>query len=119
MTQLYTVRMKRKQIVSVFDARGNKIREDKRLIDVIYTDLPYQTALMYKTTCPDNHVVIEPQEPGYEPKSKAKHRIITSGVAEYSPRKRAPVEEKPAPKEAPATHDYAALVNTMVKEAAE
>lgn len=120
MTELYTVRMKRKQIVSIFDARGKKIREETRLLDQVYTDLPYSTALMYREKSPDADVKIERQVPEREVRSRAKHKVITSGIAEYSPRKRSSAEEKPARKdEAPAAHDYKALVNEMMKEAAE
>lgn len=121
MTQLYTVRMKRKQIVVKFRGPGGRERtEETRLIDQIYTGLPYQTALGYRTQFPDAQVKIELEIPDQEPRSRSKHRLITPGIAEYNPRRKS--VEKPEAETKPddtSTHDYAALVNTMVKESVE
>lgn len=69
----YTVRMKRKQIISKYDARGRKIGETETLIDQVYHDLPYQTAQSYLTQFPDAQVTIERQAQEFrrDPKIRA------------------------------------------------
>lgn len=46
--QLYIVTFKRRQCISVFDARGNKIEEKNELIEQTICDLPFTTASMYQ-----------------------------------------------------------------------
>ena len=60
--QLYTVKMTTKQIVSRFDDKGAKISESEILIPVTYTDLPLQTAQMYRSKNPDGNVQIIAQQ---------------------------------------------------------
>jgi hypothetical protein len=69
----YTVRMKRKQIISKYDARGRKISEIETLVDQVYHDLPHQTALSYQTQFPDAQVTIERQAQEFrsDPKIRA------------------------------------------------
>jgi hypothetical protein len=62
MAQLYTVRMKRIQNITRFDARGKLIGTETTLIEQVYSDLPYQTAQRYKERFPDAQVEIEAQE---------------------------------------------------------
>jgi hypothetical protein len=61
MSQLYTVRMVSRKIISSFDQSGNKTGEREELIPITFHDLPHPTALAYKTKFPDAQVVITMQ----------------------------------------------------------
>ena len=70
---LFTVRMKRKRLLSKFDASGKKIADETIMVDETYHDLPYATAQGYKAKFPDADVVIEQQamEINRDPKIRA------------------------------------------------
>lgn len=60
--QLYSVTMQRKKLVSVFDAAGDLVVENKvEIATVSFHDLPYHTAMMYQRQFPDSDVKISEQ----------------------------------------------------------
>lgn len=61
MSDVYTVRMKRKMIVANYDKKGRMTGEITTLIDETYTDLPAKTAMMYRERFPEAQVRIERQ----------------------------------------------------------
>jgi hypothetical protein len=61
-SDLYTVRLKRKIIIVRYDDKGRRIGERVELVEETYTSLPYPTALGYKRQFPDNEVTIIRQE---------------------------------------------------------
>ena len=62
MSQLYTVRMFRKQFVYSYDDRGRRCNEREESIEVVVSDLPHVTALGYQFKFPKNGVTITRQE---------------------------------------------------------
>jgi hypothetical protein len=75
MSQLYTVKMVRKQIISRFDTSGNKVAEEVVLLPQVYHDLPHSTALSYQTKFPDAQVEIVGQAHAVEGKSEKIGRV--------------------------------------------
>jgi hypothetical protein len=109
--QLYTVRMKRKQIVTIYGAQKNTISEE-RLIDEVYHDLPHKTALAYKTKFPDAQVVIEAQAEMTSPRSSRDFRPKVDAGA-----KREIVRTKPTPRPETGIHTggYAEAINKAME----
>jgi hypothetical protein len=69
----YTVKMKKKRLISKFDEKGRKISDQTILIDETYHDLPYVTAMGYKEKFPeaDVEIVLQPHELRRDPKIRA------------------------------------------------
>lgn len=113
----YTVRMKRRQIVSSFDNQGNKVSDKEVLLDETYHDLPYQTALSYQKRFPDAQVQIERQFGGLSGKGPRVSEV------EYAGKKGGKKYDKPKPKPKPRSagdqaSTYGAVVNKMMEDAA-
>ncbi|MBA8881785.1 hypothetical protein [Phyllobacterium myrsinacearum] len=58
--ELYTVIIQEARIVSSFDARGKKVGEETKMVEVTINALPYSTAQMYKSTDPHGTCKIIP-----------------------------------------------------------
>ena len=116
MSSYYTVRLERKMLISKLV--GKTWTRETKMIEEVYSDLPYQTAMTYKTMFPEANVRIEQQyreiggtKPSVRVKGESRSDIYRkpSEKLEKAPK----VEEKPilAPKA-----DYASVVNAMMEK---
>lgn len=113
MAQLYTVRMVSKRIISRYDDKGRKIGEREDLVPQVYHDLPYQTALSYKTKFPDNKVDVVAQDVAFEAPHKSR-----PAAADEPRTKRPATRQTPPPSaidHAARTGDMAAAINVGVE----
>lgn len=117
MTQLYTVRYKRQQIITRFE--GRKKTETVNWIEEVHHDLPLQTAQMYLSTMPpENNCRIERQQRATDdrqPKSRVRfldEERALSKAPSARPRATPKIEKPVAP-----PSDYAAVVNSMMEKA--
>lgn len=113
MSGLFTVTLIRKQIIAKYDSRGKKTGETLTEIPVVFNDLPYQTALAYRTQFPDNKVVIQQQALQIDHEARKKFGGV---AARKAPRvKYEPIDETA---HAATTGDFTAAINAEL-EAAE
>lgn len=121
MPDFYTVRMKRKQIVTRYDEQGRRIATGEILLEEVITDLPYQTAVGYQNKFPDSDVRIERQVSSVGSKTyvndrTARPRADAVEAEQIRNRSRRTAASSPAsPAKSPAG-TYGELVNAMVKE---
>lgn len=113
MTQLYTVRYRRKCVLTRID--GRKRTETIRWIEETHHDLPYQTAHMYLTTmAAENECRIELQAASAdEIKHKSRARILDEEHSARPAKKSA--STRPVEREI-TDEGYSALVNSMMEE---
>lgn len=133
MSTFYTVRLKRKVLVSVHS--GRKIEQVERFIEETYRDLPYSTAKMYAERFPEADVKIERQygESGGTPEVRVAGERSSASRGTRAERKaanKAKHAAAPTPRSAPAPAvsaiekaasgplDYAELVTTLSRDAA-
>lgn len=122
MTVLYTVRLRQKKKISVFDSRGKWVRDDEQEIVVPYTRLPARTAEMYRRTCPDafiDMVAEDPREHGVDP-TRNSYSGYKSATVKKKPKQAERSQPKPSKQRAPnaGAGTYADVVNKMTREGA-
>jgi hypothetical protein len=117
---LCTVHMKRKQIVSRFNAKGEKIAEETVLLDQVYHGLPAKTAEAYHTKFPDAQVKITEEAPSYDKPNKSAHGVYagTGRIGGTSEQRRAIPAARPTKSEeltAAETGDMTAALNKEIE----
>jgi hypothetical protein len=110
MSQLFTVRMVSQKIIVTYDQHGKAASERTELIPQVYSDLPYKTALAYKTKFPDAQVDIALQTAEFSPARGSRDAKIGTGRTGTS-RAARDYYEKPDASSAPATsEDFSAAM---------
>ena len=114
MTQLYTVRLERKRLVTNYDIKGNITSREELKIGECYHDMPFSTADAYRKLFPEANVQIEAQERAVSNLEFSKRRveIYAGGERKSSVTEAKPKAEKPV---VAVAHDYSAVVNSMIK----
>jgi hypothetical protein len=110
MSQLFTVRMVSQKIIVTYDKHGKAASERTELIPQVYSDLPYKTALAYKTKFPDAQVDIAMQSAETSNARVSHGKMIGTGRM-GSPRATRNYYEKPDAASAPvASEDFTAAM---------
>ncbi|MBO6507551.1 MAG: hypothetical protein JJ979_03535 [Roseibium sp.] len=122
MTDLYTITLRNKKLISVFDPQGNKTGEREEFVNQVIADLPMRTVNTYKKMFPDSFVGFELQVPDrrnskkttYKTKGKGKPVTVkTDKQLETAPTgmSKGPITVKGS------GQGYSQVVNDMIKEA--
>lgn len=115
MSQYYTVRMVRKQVISTYDTKGKKTGETVHELPQVFHDLPHATALAYREKFPDAKVEIERQAglSGKGPEIGSQRGSWTGQKRAAGGKKSAPAPKTAAEPKNQHTGTYGALVNAM------